>query len=539
MKKIVIIILFSFFFLTKSQNIGNISGNLEFNFQTFNEDSVINAEKRKAYSRGYLNLIYNYEYLNIGTRFEYYRNPIPGFENFKGNGLPYKYVQYKNEYIDLTFGNFYEEFGNGLILRTYNDYNLGVDNSISGIRFKTTPVRGLYITFLTGRQRSFWELSSSQIRAFNTDISLNDLFFKNWNTYVNFGTSFLTKRERDDNPLYFLPENVGAFNTRLNIVMGDYNFRLDYANKINDPSADNNYIYKNGNAIIFTGNYSKKGFGISFAAKRIENMSFRSERNAILQDLNINYITPFNKQQSYSLATIYPYVSQPNGEIGSQIDIYYNIPKKSRLGGKYGTNINLNLSNVYDIDKKSINQNNIYQSGTLGYKSNFFKSGDKMFQELNLEILKKVDRKLKLISTFIMLQNNDKILKSQPLLENQNHEKIYANIFILESIYKIKPRNTLRVEIQHLNTKQHFRNWFMGLVEYKLSPNWFFSAQDIYNYGNPDKPHYYSFSFGVSKNTSRLSLTAGKQRAGLFCVGGVCREVPASNGFSISLTSSF
>ena len=57
-------------------------------------------------------------------------------------------------------------------------------------------------------------------------------------------------------------------------------------------------------------------------------MSFRSERNAILQDLNINYITPFNKQQSYSLATIYPYVSQPNGEIGSQIDIYYNIPKK-------------------------------------------------------------------------------------------------------------------------------------------------------------------------------------------------------------------
>ena len=76
-------------------------------------------------------------------------------------------------------------------------------------------------------------------------------------------------------------------------------------------------------------------------------------------------------------------------------------------------------------------------------------------------------------------------------------------------------------------------------VEYKLSPNWFFSIQDMYNYGNPDKPHYYSFSFGISKNTSRLSLTAGKQRAGLFCVGGVCREVPASNGFSISLTSSF
>ena len=50
-------------------------------------------------------------------------------------------------------------------------------------------------------------------------------------------------------------------------------------------------------------------------------MSFRSERNAVLQDLNINYITPFTKQQSYALAAIYPYSSQPQGELGAQFDL--------------------------------------------------------------------------------------------------------------------------------------------------------------------------------------------------------------------------
>ena len=34
-------------------------------------------------------------------------------------------------------------------------------------------------------------------------------------------------------------------------------------------------------------------------------------------------------------------------------------------------------------------------------------------------------------------------------------------------------------------------------------------------------------------------LQYGKQRAGVFCVGGVCRAVPASNGLTFSFTSSF
>ena len=532
-----------------SQNWENhlLSGNTQINYQTFQEDLSINAEYRKPYTSGYTNLIYNYKNLSIGTRLEIYNNTIPGLTEYEGYGFANKFIQYKWKHLDITTGNFYDEFGNGLIFRTYHDPNLGIDNTINGFRVKTNPHQGIYLTALIGTQRSYWEerpflgKENGLIRALNADISLNDIILKNWKSYINIGASFVTKKEADDDPLYILPENVGAFNGRLNITKNNSSVSIDYAYKINDPNADNNYIYKNGNALIITSNYSVKGFGMSLGVKRIENMSFRSERNAILQDLNINFITPFTKQQSYSLATIYPYSSQPNGEIGSQIDIYYTIPKKSKLGGKYGTNINVNFSNVFDIDRTILNDADmINESGTIGYDSDYLKKGEKLFQEINLEISKKINRKLKVIGSLIYLENNDKILKSQPLLNNQNHEYIQANVIILELVYKIKPKHSMRIELQHLQTEQHYKNWLMGLIEYRISPHWFWSIQDLYNYGHPtENPHYYSISTGYNKGASRLSITYGKQRAGLFCVGGVCREVPASNGISISLTNSF
>ena len=82
----------------------------------------------------------------------------------------------------------------------------------------------------------------------------------------------------------------------------------------------------------------------------------------------------------------------------------------------------------------------------------------------------------------------------------------------------------------------------MVLAEYSVSPHWFFSMSDSYNYGNPDdakRKHYLYGSFGYVKDANRIQLSYGKQREGILCVGGVCRNVPAMNGFTISISSSF
>ena len=123
----------------------------------------------------------------------------------------------------------------------------------------------------------------------------------------------------------------------------------EYAYKSMDPSAggtDNsngnvghNYIYKNGQGLIMSASYSQKGLGIFLMSKHVDNMNFRSERTAKLNDLSINYIPDINKNHTYTLAALYPYGTQPNGEAGFKGEIMYKIKKESVLGGKYGTSI--------------------------------------------------------------------------------------------------------------------------------------------------------------------------------------------------------
>ena len=65
---------------------------------------------------------------------------------------------------------------------------------------------------------------------------------------------------------------------------------------------------------------------------------------------------------------------------------------------------------------------------------------------------------------------------------------------------------------------------------------------DQYNYGNSiesQRIHYLLGSCGYTMGASRFMLSYGKQRAGILCIGGVCRPVPATNGLTFTFTSSF
>ena len=80
------------------------------------------------------------------------------------------------------------------------------------------------------------------------------------------------------------------------------------------------------------------------------------------------------------------------------------------------------------------------------------------------------------------------------------------------------------------------------MIEWTPNTHIFIAVLDQYNYGNPVeklKLHYLFVTAGYTSGPHRISMSYGKQRAGIFCVGGVCRNVPASNGFALSITSSF
>jgi hypothetical protein len=117
-----------------------------------------------------------------------------------------------------------------------------------------------------------------------------------------------------------------------------------------------------------------------------------------------------------------------------------------------------------------------------------------------------------------------------------------AEVQVLDMSYRLRKKRTLRMEFQHCFTRQEFGSWAMALAEYTIAPHFFFAVFDEYNYGNVDpekRIHYFSGLGGVNWKNYRFQVGYGRQRAGVLCVGGVCRVVPASNGFSMTLTGSF
>jgi hypothetical protein len=523
---------------------GKISGNFQTDAQYYQKDSLIGAEdvEEKMLINAFANIVYTNDKFTAGMRFEMYQNPLVGFNRkYKGSGIPYRYATYNNGDWEVTVGNYYEQFGNGLLFRSYEERNLGFDNAMDGVRFRVTPHQAISIKGIWGNQRQFWDKGEGIVRGLDVDFNMNAISEKmsEMKLKLTSGFSFVSKYQRDQDPIYNLPKNVAGFAGRMGLGYGNFSVNGEYAHKINDPNATNNMIYKPGEALMLNATYSQKGLGILVSALRADNMDFRSDRYVTENALNINYIPSLTRQHAYVLSAFYPYATQFNGQMSYQAQINYKIKKSTKLGGKYGTDVAVNYSRVHDIKKMKIDENtDIDKNGTDGYKSDFFMPGDVLlFEDFNIEIGKRLTSKLKLVADYIYLTYNKSILEGHP-----GDPTVYAHIGIADLTYRISSNNAMRMEFQHMYTEQDEGNWANVSAEYTISPMWFFGIGDSYNYGNEKSEkriHYYNASIGVVKNNLRFALTYGKQRKGILCVGGVCREVPASNGLTVTLTGTF
>ncbi|MFC2104185.1 DUF6029 family protein [Bacteroidota bacterium] len=527
---------------TKAQNNeGQFHGNFQVDAQVYRNDSIIGAEvpPSKMGLNSYANFTFIKGGFTAGLRYEGYMDALLGYDyEYNGVGVPYRYITYQNEDLEVTVGSFYEQFGSGLIFRSYEDKSLGYDNAMDGIKLKYNPHKGIYLKGFTGKQRSYFDQGPGIVRGIDGEFFINDIFrsLNEFKSQFIVGGSFVSKFQKDEDPRFHLPENVGAFAGRLTFVRSGFNLSGEYAYKYPDPSSDNGYIIKYGDVLLINATYTKKGLGIYLSLKRVDNMSFRSDRKASLNNLQINYIPSITKQHIYSLAAMYPYATQPNGEIGFQGEVIYNFEKGTTLGGKYGTNITINYSQV----------NNLKQSLTAdatGYESEYFAIGDKLYyRDMNVNIYKKINKKWKADISYLNITFNNDVIK---LIQDDNSNSVSfgtlkANIAIAEMTYKMKPRHSLKMQLQGLFTEQDKGSWTMGLLEYAIAPKWFVSVADQYNYGNSDeKLHYFNVAAGYKKNANRIQIGYGRQREGVVCIGGVCRNVPASSGFNISITSSF
>jgi len=536
-----------------------VHGNFQLDAQSYMTDEALGItdsvlQGKSMRMNGYGDIRFSMWRFNAGIRYEAYMPPLAGYDQqYQGQGIPYWFVDYGDEKLQVTAGHFYEQFGMGMILRSYQQWDLGYDNSINGLRVKYSPVAGLNFKALIGTQRYYWERFEDDnrgvVRGFDGELMLNDAFkaMKEKKTRIILGGSFVSKYEKMRTKSlvvdtvkyeYQLPENVAAAAGRLTISNGGFNFYSEYVYKFNNPSAYNNFIYKPGEAFLASLSYSQKGLGIFVAAKRIDNMSYKSKMTELNNVLDINYIPPLTKQFVYSLENVYPYATQLNGETAFQGQVVYTVPKGTKLGGKYGTKFELNFSRTHGLDKEPVEEGiPVDSTGTDGYKAPWLSLGDLYHQSISATMEKKMGKKMKLILEYVYIDYNIAVVEGHP-----GAEMVHAHEYNVDFTYKLTPTKSLRVEYEQLLTKQDRGDWAMLLVEYNVAPKWFFSVMDQYNYGNPDedmKLHYYTAALAFVEGPHRIALSYGRQREGLLCVGGVCRQVPASNGFTLNVSTSF
>lgn len=566
MKKIFnLIFLFSVggLYAQNGNSFGQLSGNFQSDFQYYLRDSLIdpNGEAfpdERLLGTGFFNLTYRKDNFMAGMRYENYQNNRVGLPaSYQGEGITYRYARFIKDGFDVTAGNFYEQFGSGIILRAYEERGLGLDNNLDGLRMLYSPIEGLSLKAVIGRQRNYFEKSNSVVRGFDADWSLKNSL--NWEGYTNLilGAGIVSKYQQISNPTYEYPQNVAAGAARINLITEKFNVFGEYAYKANDPSADNNEIFKPGTALYVTASYASGSLGTSLSIKHYDNFSWRSEPVTDPQQLLIGYLPSVTTLHTYALPALYSYNTILTGEQGYQAEVSYNFKRGTRYGGKYGTKVALSFAQSQSLDKtytpRTVDGVEIL-NGTDGYTTNLGLGKYKYFHDLHVQIQKKINKKVKLTGTYYnFFFNNDALRKGVGGVQDFNYEGTNStpttfdvNAAVVEILWKIKPRHSLRTEIQGLITDAQDGNfggdWVLVLMEYSIAPKWFVAFQDAYNYGNNIEDlqiHYMSINGGYTHGTNKFQLGYGRQQEGVFCVGGICRVVPASNGFTFGVTSNF
>ena len=582
MKKIVLASLLFAGFFSQAQETNDsikknklkIFGSFESNAQWYTNDvnRKIQHDTVPLRSNNYLSLNANYGRFTVGTQIESYVNEaLLNFNpQYRKTDFGTYYANYKSKKLDITLGHFYEQFGSGLALRSWEDRSLGINNAIRGGRINYTPIEGISLTGLYGRHRTGFNVAKGDIFGFNSNFNITKLLKKD-NFDLSYGFSFVSRNEALPEEVKNIKEATNVFSNRLEFSKNAFYINTEYVYKTEDALidlGDLNYDFvKPGNALLVNFGYSKKGLGFDATVRRIENMFFLSERkpqaytNLLSTSINyndriMNFIPSLTKQHHSNLANIYVYQAQSqvilnestqtnkSGEIGGQFDIYYDFKKGSPIGGKYGTKIAINVSTWYNL-KAKYQYYDAVGDYKPDYQAEFFGSKEKYFSDYNIEIVKKLSSKVKTSLVYINQYYNNQQIQGvyQEFL-------IKTNIVSSETTFLFKNSRSLTIGAEHMWADNDRKNWMGGTIEYNHNAKWSVYAMDMYNYGFDEHSqiinetdlfdiHFYNFGTAYKIGSARIALNYGRQRGGLVCAGGVCRFVPPSTGLGLQITKSF
>ena len=525
---------------------GQVSGSLESSSIYYTPDKKIDRPEDHFGSNNYLKVDYSNGRFSAGVQMNAFLPALVGYEELADGYKFYlasKYIQWRDKNFEILVGDIFDQFGNGLIFRSFEDRQLGINNSLEGVRVAYNFGRYVTVKGMYGRPRLYTEYSKTWVRGADLSVSLADIIKASaitWNiegSYVNRYQSLDQApeymKEYDEstfNPMtgemqtylesYGIKPNLNMYSGRMNFGWNGLTVRGEYVHKSKDLTHPSSTSTTNGWAAIGEVGYSYKTFSVMGTFRALNSMVsmvdiFVPSASAINQcgGNTINYIPALTRQYTYMLTNLNPYQVKANGELGGQIDLCYSYRSKDNRYRYW--NFHANFSTFYSLQPLASN----------GGKRMLY------WRDINFDVERQWNKKWKSALLYSFQDNMDK----------------QAHIFVGDVTHKFNRKTSLRFEVQYLlsgDDKSEWDgmhsegDWVAGLVEFSLAPRWSFYVQDMYNIGQ-SKTHYYNGGFSYTHSRTRVQLSYGRNRAGYICSGGVCRYSPAYTGVNLVLTSSF
>lgn len=525
---------------------GYVTGSLESNNYYYLKDPETGAVvgDNPFGSNNYLKLDYYKGRFSAGIQMEGYLPAAEGYPGeLKGFNLNNIYVKRQDESFSVTAGTFYEQFGSGLLFRAWEDRSLGLNNAVLGARFTYeykdivsfkalwgVPRMGMGVFFSGAAPKTDPVTNQvTQVRGADLSLALSNLLAWN-NTYLAIEGSVLNRFEPVAIDLIEIggDHHTTGWSGRLNFESSGFFAKVEYVDSgekyLTDNNAEVGYSIKNGNAQLLEFGYNGKGLGVTATARRLEWMGSKIiNRYTETSSSNLmNYVPAMCTQYTYLLTTFHPYVAQlgdqttlhfNSGEMGGQIDAFYNFRRGTALGGKRGMKIHANFSTYYTLAEE----------GT-------YTPGNMLFRDFSFDVEKQWTRKFKMVLLYSLQQYNESY--------GANSDYMTQNIFVADLLYKWTSLFSTRLELQYLFTEQDKKDWMAALLEVNFAPKWSIFASDMYNHGSTGH-HYYNVGVSYAKSRTRVALGYGRYKSGFICSGGVCRPIKAYTGPNFSVTTSF
>ncbi|MBQ2392663.1 MAG: hypothetical protein II303_00610, partial [Alistipes sp.] len=294
---------------------GQLAASLESNSIYYVDDSKIGEEPTEEFgSHNFLKLDYTLGRFSVGVQGNAFLPVQLGYTDLGYGDCKFflsKYIQWADKNYEVLVGDVYDQFGNGLIFRSYEDRQLGINNSIEGGRIVGRLGKWAQIKALGGRQRLNTKYSDTWVMGADLSLSLADMF-RMEETLLSVEGSFVNRLESldEDSMLDELLEemgqekNVQLYSGRLNFGYKGFTLRGEYAAKGKDMINSSAMSAEKGSALLGEIGYSHGNFSAMGTFRRLEHMGTHISIYNMGVNNTLNYLPALTRQYTYMLANL-------------------------------------------------------------------------------------------------------------------------------------------------------------------------------------------------------------------------------------------